>query len=62
MLWGRNSNPTGNPIGGGAGYSRIITGSETGVKYTVSTKAELLTALKSAKAGEIVFVKNICSH
>ena len=36
---------------------RIITGTEAGVKYSVSTKAELLTALKSAKAGEIVFVK-----
>jgi hypothetical protein len=30
---------------------------ETSVKYVVSTKAELLTALKSAKAGETVFVK-----
>jgi PKD repeat protein len=55
--FGAESNPTGNPIGGGAGYSRIITGSEANVKYTVSTKAELLTALKSAKSGEIVFVK-----
>jgi PKD repeat protein len=50
-------NPTGNPIGGGAGYSKIISGTEAGVKYTVSTKAELLTALKNAKSGETVFVK-----
>jgi len=50
-------NPTGNPIGGGAGYTRIISGTETNVKYVVSTKAELLTALKNAKAGETVFVK-----
>jgi PKD repeat protein len=50
-------NPTGNPIGGGAGYSKIITGTETSVKYTVSTKAELLAALRSAKSGETVFVK-----
>ncbi len=55
--YGAEANPTGNPIGGGAGYSKIITGTETGVKYSVSTKAELLTALKSAKSGEIVFVK-----
>ena len=27
------------------------------MKYVVSTKAELLTALKSAKAGETVFVR-----
>jgi PKD repeat protein len=50
-------NPTGNPIGGGAGYSGIISGTEANVKYVVSTKTELLTALKSAKAGETVFVK-----
>jgi PKD repeat protein len=50
-------NPTGNPIGGGAGYSKIISGTEASVKYSVVTKAELLTALRSAKAGEIVFVK-----
>jgi PKD repeat protein len=50
-------NPTGNPIGGGAGYSKIITGTEASVKYTVSTRAELLTALRSAKSGETVFVK-----
>jgi hypothetical protein len=55
--YGSASNPTGNPIGGGAGYSKIITGTETSVKYSVSTKAELLTALKSAKSGETVFVK-----
>ena len=55
--YGAESNPTGNPIGGGAGYSKSITGTEAGVKYTVTTKAELLAALKSAKAGEIVFVK-----
>jgi PKD repeat protein len=50
-------NPTGNPIGGGSGYTRSIAGTEASVKYSVSTKAELLTALKSAKAGETVFVR-----
>ena len=50
-------NPTGNPIGGGAGYSRIISGTEASVKYLVTTKVELLAALKTAKAGETVFVK-----
>jgi PKD repeat protein len=55
--FGASVNPTGNPIGGGAGYSKIISGTEASVKYTVSTKAELLTALRSAKSGEIVFVK-----
>jgi PKD repeat protein len=55
--FGSEVNPTGNPIGGGAGYSGIISETEAGVKYVVITKAELLTALKSAKAGEVVFVQ-----
>jgi len=55
--FGYTANPTGNPIGGGAGYTKVITETSAGVKYVVSTKAELLTALKSAKAGETVFVK-----
>jgi len=50
-------NPTGNPIGGGAGYTRILSETSAGVTYVVSTKADLLTALKNAKAGETVFVK-----
>jgi PKD repeat protein len=49
-------NPTGNPIGGGAGYTRTIAGTETSVKYVVTTRAELLTALKSATAGQTVFI------
>ncbi len=55
--YGYTSNPTGNPIGGGAGYSKIISETSAGVTYVVSTKTELLTALKNAKAGETVFVK-----
>jgi hypothetical protein len=68
-------NPTGNPIGGGEGYSDtiepvsetdtilktilslILPNAEGDVTYTVSTKAELLDALKNAKAGEIVFIQ-----
>ncbi len=57
VCYGADCNPTGNPIGGGAGYTRIITGTEASVKYVVSTKTELLAALKSAKAGETVFVR-----
>ena len=55
--FGAEPNPTGNPIGGGAGYTRIIAESDTRVKYVVSTKDQLLTALKSAKSGEVIFVK-----
>jgi PKD repeat protein len=55
--FGAESNPTGNPIGGGAGYTRIISGTETNVKYIVSTKDQLIAALKNAQSGEVVFVK-----
>jgi len=55
--FGAEPNPTGNPIGGGPEYARIISPTGAGVKYVVSTRAELLTALKGAKAGEIVFVQ-----
>ena len=50
-------NPTGNPLGGGAGYTRIITEKDSRVKYVVSTRDQLVTALKNAKSGEVVFVK-----
>jgi hypothetical protein len=55
--FGAESNPTGNPIGGGAGYNDIISETDPRVKYVVSTKDQLLNALKNAKSGEIVFVK-----
>ena len=55
--FGAEPNPTGNPLGGGAGYLRIITGTESRVKYVVSTRDQLITALNNAKSGEVVFVK-----
>ncbi|MFC1479463.1 PKD domain-containing protein [Planctomycetota bacterium] len=54
--YGAAANPTGDPIGGGKGYRRIIASSEATV--VVSTKAEILNALASAAAGDIVFVDN----
>jgi len=54
--FGAESNPTGNPVGGGAGYVRTISGTDAHVKYTVSTREELLSALRSAESGETVFV------
>jgi len=50
-------NPTGNPIGGGPGYTRIISPTDASVKSVVSTKDQLVTAIRSAKSGEVVFVK-----
>ncbi len=40
------------PIGGGAGYQRVITKGD----YRVSTVDELIDALKKAQAGQVVFV------
>ncbi len=50
--YGCEANPTGNPIGGGEGYSDIFTKGD----FTVSTKEELLEALKQAQPGQVVFV------
>jgi hypothetical protein len=50
--YGAEPNPTGNPIGGGKGYSRIVTGGDV----VVGTGDELLSALEGAQAGEVVYV------
>jgi hypothetical protein len=52
--YGAESNPTGNPIGGGAGYNNII--DKSSAKYVVSTKAQLVSALGSAVSGDIIYV------
>jgi len=54
--YGADPNPTGNPIGGGAGYTRIILQTDPSVKYVVTTKDQLRTALNSATAGQVVFI------
>jgi PKD repeat protein len=54
--FGAESNPTGNPIGGGGGYTNIISASDPRVKYSVSTKDQLLNALKNVRSGDIIFV------
>ena len=50
--FGCEANPTGDPIGGGAGYRDIRTTGD----FVVRTKKALLDALKKAKAGQVVFV------
>ena len=50
--FGCEANPTGDPIGGGDGYRDILTRGD----FTVSTKGDLLAALKQAKPGQVVFV------
>lgn len=57
--YGSNINPTGDPIGGGVGYSKII--DPANVNYIVHTKAELLSALTSATSGQIIYIDDNAS-
>ncbi len=52
QVYGADANPTGSPIGGGAGYQRILDKGDV----TVSTPDELLAALPKAQPGQIVYV------
>jgi hypothetical protein len=56
MPHGASSNPTGNPIGGGRGYSEIFT-AEPGV--VVRTLQELLYALSHASGG-LIYIDDDC--
>lgn len=50
--FGCEANPTGNPIGGGEGYSNIVTEADV----TVASKDKLLDALRQAKPGQVILV------
>ncbi|MBI3945176.1 MAG: hypothetical protein HY321_04600 [Armatimonadetes bacterium] len=51
-VFGCDPNPTGDPIGGGDGYRRILTGGD----FTVKTPEELIWSLKEARAGQVIYV------
>jgi len=53
VVYGADANPTGEPLGGGEGYSKIILSGD----YTVATKAQLLAALSTAKPGEVIYIE-----
>ena len=50
--FGADINPTGNPIGGGEGYNRLIDPSE----YLVTNRMELFDALEFAGPNQIVYI------
>ncbi len=52
--FGSEEQPTGDPIGGGSGYSDILSANDA--DYDVDTVAELKTALSNASSGDIIFV------
>ena len=57
QTFGAESNPTGNPIGGGDGYTDIISRDDPRVKFIVDTRDELLSALQSARSGDVIYVE-----
>ena len=54
--YGEQLNPTGDPIGGGPGYRDIIP--EEMAVFVVSTRDELIKALRRAKAGMPIYVRD----
>jgi hypothetical protein len=52
---GPELNPTGAPIGGGAGYRALVS---AGQAQVVASKAELLGALARAPAGAVIYVRD----
>ncbi len=53
--FGCEGNPTGNPIGGGAGYSDVVT---TYTYYVNNTVDELIQGLAMATTGDVVYVND----
>jgi hypothetical protein len=51
---GADTNPTGNPIGGGPGYSNVK--DPATADYVVSSRGQLLNALAGATSGQIIYV------
>jgi len=54
--YGAESNPGGDPIGGGSGYSRIVDAASA--THVVSTEADLRNALQTAVPGEVVYIQD----
>ena len=53
---GEQLNPTGDPIGGGPGYRDVQSNADA--QFVVSTRAELATALREAKGGALIYVRD----
>jgi hypothetical protein len=56
ITFGAESNPTGNPIGGGTGYQPVYTQTDARVTYIVETRDEFIRALADVKAGEVIYI------
>ena len=56
VTFGAESNPTGNPLGGGAGYRQVYSEHDARVTYIVDSRDEFLSALAGAKAGNVIYI------
>jgi hypothetical protein len=54
-VYGADANPTGNPIGGGNGYTKMVSRSDA--DFIVDTKSELVSALQSARSGDVIYIE-----
>lgn len=52
--YGAESNPTGNPIGGGPGYHNIISPEQA--NFLITNKPGLISALAAATPGQIIYI------
>ena len=57
--YGADAKPTSDPLGGGVGYSDIV--DPKSADFIVSTRSELLNALKNAVSGQIIYVTDSAS-
>jgi hypothetical protein len=55
---GAYSNPTGNPLGGGAGYSDIILSNNASITSFVENASQLGTACNVTTAGHIIYINS----
>lgn len=53
--FGAEANPTGQPVGGGAGYSAGPKPADA--RFQVGTLDELITSLKQAQSGDLIWIK-----
>jgi hypothetical protein len=51
-VFGAEANPTGEPLGGGVGYSKLVLTGD----YIVRTRDEFLNALAKAKPGQVIYI------
>ena len=52
-IYGADANPTGEPLGGGEGYSKLVLTGD----YIVENKEQFLAALAKARPGQVIYIE-----